>query len=177
MPRKPENHDAGMIGRRTTANIGETQVGTEQAEAVLHRVLGDPRIARICQTNVADVDSLVAELLEQTGHRSRKIGIDQEPQCGSGQRDRVGLFGLDELAGVSQCSPDVFIRDAVIGAYLRRRGPTRQRMEDSVHGNSRSPNHRLAVSDCRVDDDSVIHWLTGPQVRICPIAHLPCQQI
>jgi hypothetical protein len=66
-------------------------------------------------------------------------------------------FLLDQLLGVLQRRAHIFGGDAILTCDFFTRHATRQTTQDAGHGHARASNHRFAVLNFGVDNDSLVH--------------------
>jgi hypothetical protein len=73
-------------------------------------------------------------------------------------------FLFDEFFGISDRGANVVSSQLVLATDLLKRHPASQAAENARHRQAGAANHRLAVLDFRIDDNSFIHIACPPSI-------------
>jgi len=79
------------------------------------------------------------------------------------------LFLVYQFAGEFQSRAHVFDGQFVLALHFLETHPARKAAHDDGHRSARATDHRLAVADTRIDDDSIIQHMriVGAASEVC----------
>ena len=157
-----EDDDPRVLRGRVVPDVCEVEVARGQRQLVATSVGRNDIVASVTQADITDIDRLVTQSAQGARCRSWQAGVHEEAHALRSGGQWVMLFAVQELARELQGSPDVFDGQTVLTLDVLEAHPSRQAPDDNGYWRTGPPNHGLAVTDLRVDDDPIFHRKKKP---------------
>jgi hypothetical protein len=144
-----EYHNPSTGGGRILTDIRKIHVAGQQHRAARSRMGGDLRIRGTPQANIANMLNRMALTFQEGQRRTGHIGIQQKAH--SLRRQRMERLLFSQVTDKLQGRADVRIREVILALDFLKRHAAREAAHNLGHRHARSPDHRLAVADGRVN--------------------------